>query len=187
MVFASSILFMVLVEWGLWRFGKARPRSFTLVACAVVASLAVAFIPFHGPPPDKVRFQRGSVEALEWIGQHVPADARMVASRRTAGTFDATVGRVSVTEGMTPFLRPAMLKPVVDLLIQARHFFHFPVTNRRFLVEQRVSYVLFIKGNALGSQSRLLGDPDEERLQAAPFLRLVYRGPAADVFQFTGR
>ena len=110
-------------------------------------------------------------------------DARIITSRRTAGTFEAAVGRVSITEGMTPFLRPAMLKGVVNLLLEARSFFLYPVTKRYFLKRQNVSFVVFIKGNALGSQGHLLGDADEQKLKDAPFLRLVYQNAAADVYR----
>jgi hypothetical protein len=182
-IFGSVILVLALLEWGLWAFGRFRPSLLTPVACVAVAALALTFVPLSGPPADKTSLQRGSQETLDWIRTHVPRDARILASRRTAGTFEATVGRVSITEGMTPFLRPTMLKTVVNLLLEARSFFLYPVTKRYFLKRQDVGYVVFIKGNALGSEGHLLGDADEQKLKDAPFLRLVHQDPAADVYR----
>jgi hypothetical protein len=76
-----------------------------------------------------------------------------------------------------------MLKRVVNLLLEARSFFLYPVTKRYFLKRQDVAYVVFIKGNALGSEGLLLGDADEQKLKDAPFLRLVHQDSAADVFR----
>jgi hypothetical protein len=88
---------------------------------------------------------------------------------------------------MSPFLRPAMLKSVVHRLFQARAFFHAPMEDRGYLTRQDVDYVVFIKGGTLGSQGELLGYGSNRKLERVPFLRLVYQGAAADIYEVTGR
>jgi hypothetical protein len=182
-VFAVVIMLLALLESGIWLLGRVGPRLAAPVGAALVAILAVLYIPHNTPPAERVDAQRGSLEALAWIRHNVPPHARIVTSRRTAGTFAATVGRVSVTEGMSPYLRPAMLKRVIHRLLQARAFFHAPVQDRGYLARQDVSYVVFIKGGTLGSQGALLGYPSNQKLRHVPFLRLVYQGAAADVYR----
>ena len=61
------------------------------------------------------RRRTASARSRSWTGStaHVPCDARILPDRVTLGTFVAATGRVSVVEGMGPYLRPEMLHPVL--------------------------------------------------------------------------
>ena len=56
---------------------------------------------------------RDSMAVLDWVDEHEPCGARILPDRVTLGTFAAATGRVSVVEGMGPYLRPAMLHTVL--------------------------------------------------------------------------
>jgi hypothetical protein len=185
--YAFMIVGLAVLEAGIGWLARLGPKRRDLIGLGVVAVIAFLFIPLSSPPSEKLALDRASLNEVEWIRHNVPPDARLVTNRRTAATFAATVGRVSITEGMTPYLRPAMLKPVVDLLIDVRHFFKYPKTprHRAFLEREGVSYVVFIKENVLGSDNDVpVNFPlDETALEQAPYLHLVHRGRVADIYE----
>jgi hypothetical protein len=187
--FASMILGFAVLEAGIGVLGRFGPRRRDLAGLGLVAVVAFLFIPLSGPPGEKIALDRASRDDVAWIRHNVPPHARLVTNRRTAGTFAATVGRVSITEGMTPYLRPAMLKTVVDLLIDVRHLFKYPETarHRAFLEKERVGYVVFIKENILGSDNDVpINFPlDENALEEVPYLHLVHRSRVADIYEVT--
>ena len=86
--------------------------------------------------PARTSYHSNGVRALsilDWVAAHVPCDARILPDRVTLGTFVAATGRVSVVEGMGPYLRPEMLHPVLADVLRAHRFFERPAGGRRFL------------------------------------------------------
>ena len=103
------------------------------------------------------------------------------------GTFVAATGRVSVVEGMGPYLRPEMLHPVLADVLRAHRFFERPAGGRRFLRREGVDYVIVVKGVRIGSMVGTLDSGvDPAGLAGVDFLRPVYTSPDADVYRVRG-
>src|SRR5207342_3169590 len=104
------------------------------VVAAVVAVPAVAVAATAGPARHGWEQNgRDSMAVLDWVDEHVPCGARILPDRVTLGTFAAATGRVSVVEGMGPYLRPAMLHSVLHLVLQAHGFFEHPAGGAALL------------------------------------------------------
>ena len=128
-----------------------------------------------------------ALSILDWVAAHVPCDARILPDRVTLGTFVAATGRVSVVEGMGPYLRPEMLHPVLADVLRAHRFFERPAGGRRFLRREGVDYVIVVKGVRIGSMVGTLDSGvDPAGLAGVDFLRPVYTSPDADVYRVRG-
>jgi hypothetical protein len=118
------------------------------------------------------------------VRTNTPCDARLLTNSRTVGAFQAVTGRISVTEGMGPFLRPIMLRRVINLFMDARRFFRDPSAEREFLVQRGVDYVVVSRGLAIGHPS-LVGAVNEQALESASFLEQVADTPEFTVYRVT--
>ena len=93
------------------------------------------------------------------------------------------VPSVVVTEGMAPYLRPTILGPTTQLLIDATEFFAAPARNEAFLREQGVD-VIFVSTRGLVGANGTLGD--DPQLEGLPFLNEVFSSDRATVYRVAG-
>ena len=146
-----------LAEAALGRLRAVRRWIPFVVVAAAVAVPAVAVAATVGP--GRTGWQqngRDSVAVLDWVDQHAPCGARILPDRVTLGTFAAVTGRVSVVEGMGPYLRPAMLHTVLRTVLQAHRFFEHPAGGLALLRRLGVNEVLVVKGVRIGSMVGVL-------------------------------
>lgn len=159
-----------------------------VVVAAAVAIPAVAVAATVGPARSGWR-QNGldSVAVLDWVDQHAPCGARILPDRVTLGTFAAVTGRVSVVEGMGPYLRPAMLHTVLRTVLQAHQFFEHPAGGLALLHRLGVSEVIVVKGVRIGSMVGVLEHGvDPTAFRSVPYLELVHSSPLFDVYRVRG-
>jgi hypothetical protein len=164
-----------------------RIRTWAPVAIAVACTLLAAgfLVPGARVAPSRIAVDQQLVEPFDWIRQHTPCDARILANEHTEGVFVALTGRVGVLEGMTPYLRPDILVPIVRLLLSAREFFHDPLANEAFLQQQGIDYVVLLKRGAVGYREPI-GKTDLAAIESAPFLKPVHLTPAMSIYQVVG-
>lgn len=82
--------------------------------------------------------------SLRYIAAAVttPCDSRLLVDHGTRGTFQALTGRISVIEGLVPFLRPSVVNEVLVLRADARRFMEDPDRFSAFLTEEEIDFVL---------------------------------------------
>jgi hypothetical protein len=185
---AAVVLVLVVVEPAVEWLSRLRVWAPAAIAAAVVVVPAVAVGATVGPA--RTSYHENGVRALsilDWVAAHVPCDARILPDRVTLGTFVAATGRVSVVEGMGPYLRPEMLHPVLADVLRAHRFFQRPAAGRSFLRREGVDYVIVVKGVRIGSMVGTLdAGVDPAGLAGVDFLLPVYTGPDADVYRVRG-
>jgi hypothetical protein len=159
------------------RFRNRAPAAASAVVAAVLAGACLTA--YAGQPRQA---DREALSLLSWVRVNTPCDVRLAVNTRTVGVFQATTGRVSVTEGMGPFLRPVMLKRVVPLLMDARSFFHDPSSGRDFLRRQGVDYVVVVKNLPIGFDG-VMGKTNEEAFRSDPDLELVEDRPRFTIYR----
>ena len=174
-----------------WAVGLAAPIRGWLPAalCVSAVVLTAAGAAYAGAPARHGWKQNGdrALRVTGWVDAHVPCGSRLLVDRLTLGTFAAQTGRVSVAEGMGPYLRPAELHTVLDIVLGAHAFFRDPASHRAFLRRERVDYVLVVKDVRIGSMVNTLEkDVDPARFRSVPFLRLVHGDDTMDVYRVAG-
>ncbi|HET8806182.1 MAG TPA: hypothetical protein VFM47_06920 [Gaiellales bacterium] len=156
----------------------------TVCAVAVLATAATAA--YAGAPARHGWQQNGqrAEHVTSWVDANLPCSSRLLVDRLTLGTFAAETGRVSVAEGMGPYLRPSELHTVLDLVLGAHSFFQDPSAHREFLQKQMIDYVLVLKNVRVGSMVNTLEQGvDPASFHSVPFLRLVHSDDTMDVYQ----
>jgi hypothetical protein len=123
-----------------------------------------------------------AVPLLSWVRTNTPCDARLLMNARTVGVFQATTGRTSVTEGMGPFLRPVMLRRVVRLLMKTKRFYADPASERQFLLDRDVDYVIVLRNDGLGLGG-LVGLGNVEGFRSSSAFQSVYETSDFAVFK----
>ncbi|MDQ3620274.1 MAG: hypothetical protein M3391_09130 [Actinomycetota bacterium] len=169
-----------------WIFDAGRRiRSFVpVVAGASVAIVAATLIlPGYVPPAAAEKSGFESLASIDWMRTELPCDARLLVGQRTGGTFQSLTGRTSITEGMAPYVRPDMLRDVVDLLLEARAFFRKPGEHRGLLSEREVDYVVVVKRRNAFDEGPLLRIADPEVFEGIDFLPLVHEDPVVNVYE----
>jgi hypothetical protein len=158
------------------------------VAGAVVALPAVAVAATVGPARHGWEQNgRDSIAVLDWVDEHAPCAARILPDRVTLGTFAAATGRVSVVEGMGPYLRPAMLHTVLRTVLEAHRFFEHPAAGAALLRRLGVDEVLVVKGVRIGSMVGVLeSGVDPAAFPQVPYLDLVHTSRVLDVYRVRG-
>jgi hypothetical protein len=135
-----------------WRLAGGALAAAALVAVVIVSTgdLGVAQSNIPGP----TRYLRAAVTT--------PCDSRLLVDRLTRGSFQALTGRISLTEGLAPFLRPAIVNDVLDVRRDAAAFFDDPEETSGILTEREVDYVIAEGPRALRNVPglRLVGDFD---------------------------
>jgi hypothetical protein len=177
-----------LAEAALVRLRAVRAWIPVAVIAAVVVVPAVAVAATAGPARQGWE-QNGhdSVAVLDWVDEHAPCGARILPDRVTLGTFAAATGRVSVVEGMGPYLRPEMLHTVLGLVLRAHRFFEDPAGGAAMLHRLGVDEVLVVKGVRIGSMvGTLESGVDPAAFRSVPYLRLIHSSPMLDVYQVRG-
>jgi hypothetical protein len=159
-----------------------------VVVAAAVAVPAVAVAATVGPARSGWQQNgRDSVAVLDWVDQHAPCGARILPDRVTLGTFAAVTGRVSVVEGMGPYLRPAMLHTVLRTVLLAHGFFEHPAGGAPLLRRLGVDEVIVVKGVRIGSMVGVLEDGvDPTVFRSVPYLQLVHSSPLFDAYRVRG-
>ena len=185
---AAVVLVLTALEPAVRWAGRLRAWAPAAVAVLLVALPAVAVGATVGPARSSYRTNgERSLAILDWVAEHVPCNARILPDRVTLGTFAAATGRVSVVEGMGPYLRPDMLHPVLDEVLRAHRFFQDPAAGRAFLRREGVDYVIVVKGVRIGSMVGTLDSGiDLAGFADAGFLRRVHSSPDADVYRVRG-
>ena len=165
------------------RFFVTRKRIAAAVIALAVAALAVAAaverIP-HRPLPHA----RAGRHVIERVAETVPCNTRMLVNWRTAGTWEAATGRRALTEGMAPWLRPAILQHVLPVLIGANEFFDDPQANRDYLVRERVQYLVVVEpGVWIGTHSgRVPTARDADAVATLPEVHSLVRDRWVSIF-----
>jgi hypothetical protein len=177
-----------LAEAALVRLRAVRAWIPVAVLAAVVVLPAVAVGATAGPARQGWEQNgRDSVAVLDWVDEHAPCGARILPDRVTLGTFAAATGRVSVVEGMGPYLRPEMLHTVLDLVLRAHRFFQDPAGGAAMLHRLGVDEVLVVKGVRIGSMvGTLESGVDPEAFRSLPYLRPIHSSPVLDVYRVRG-
>jgi hypothetical protein len=160
------------------REGLAR-IALPLAAGALAIAAAVAHVPERSLP----RAESG-LSVIERVAEVVPCDARMLPNARTAGSWQATIGRESIVEGMAPYLRPEVMAHVLPLLVDAREFFRRPEANRELVAREQVDYIVFVQpGPWIGTAGGIIpADGDLAAVESLPDLRPVYEDDDLSVF-----
>ena len=189
-LFDYSALPLVLLAFGLAEGGagllaRARPWAPAAAVAALVAVLALLLVPSARPSPGRVEGVTRVTGTLDWISEHTPCDARFVANVQTEGIFEAYLGRVHVLEGMTPYLRPEVLEPVVRRFLDARAFFRDPAGREGFVRDLGADYVVVFRGGGVGYPA-MIGGVNADLLDAAAFLELVHADDVARVYRVRG-
>jgi hypothetical protein len=175
---------LAIVEGALVAVGRWRSWLPAVAAAAVVVLVAVPLLVDgrpEGPNPRAVAL----IQGFDWIRANAPCDARLLADEHSEGAFEALTGRVAVLEGATPFLRPAILQPIVRLLLQARDFFHDPQAHQAFLRARAVDFVVVLSGGHVGYRETI-GTTNSAALAGLSSLERVFANSGMTIYRVTG-
>lgn len=162
---------------------RARVAAAALAFAAGALAVGGALDARSGHRPSRAAAAGAAV--IERVADVVPCDARMLANARTTGTWQATIGRRAITEGMAPFLRPAVLERVLPVLVSANQFFAEPQSNRNFLERENVEYLVVVKPRVWfgwGGSGRGPAEGDAERVASLPDVHTVARDRWVTIF-----
>lgn len=173
------------------RLGRAAEvpgrRRWVKPAAAGVLSVAIA----AALMPSSRMGSRGNGAAADlalvtWVGQHTPCEGRILADRRTLGTFEALDGRAAVLEGMGPHVRPDVLLIALSQMFRAEEFFADPSAGRAYLQENGVAYVVTTRpGHMIFGWWHVY--PSQTMVTiTAPFLKNVFQNDAGTVYEVVG-
>jgi hypothetical protein len=178
-----ALLVAVLLEGLRLVLGGSRRRAHVAVALAVGA-LAVAAAITTVPRGRALWKADNGLHVFSEVASVVPCNTRMLVNARTAGSWEAETGRLAVTEGHAPYLRPTVINRVVPVIVGANDFFRDPAAHRDYLARERVQYVVTVGKDAwIGSKGpRQPRDADAQAVGALPGLQPVLRDPLVSVF-----
>lgn len=179
------LLMLAVLEVGIRALRRVEVGTAAVIGLVVAGLMAAALLPSSKPNEQIVDTGRRAVPALQWVRDNTPCDARILPSRRTAATFMAVTGRVSITEGMAPYLRPEILLKSTRILLASRKFFQDPAAHERFVRRQGIDYVVLFTGSGLGNEV-LFGDIATEEFPTVPFLDLEFEYEDAEIYRVTG-
>jgi len=182
------LLLLGCAEFAVGLLGRVR-RWLPTAVCAGAIVLTAAGVAYAGAPARQGWRENGdrALQVTNWVDANIPCGSRLLVDRLTLGTFAAETGRVSVAEGMGPYLRPSELHTVLDIVLGAHAFFENPAAHRAFLQEHRVNYVLVLKNVRIGSMVNTLEQGvDPQAFRSVPFLHLVHSDGTMDVYSVQG-
>jgi hypothetical protein len=166
-----------------WLEGRRRPWMGPAVAVSLTIVVAAALVPAAGwLKADHLRNLQDQVELLRWVGTHVPCEGRVLADRRTLGTFQVMTGHAAVLEGMGPHVRPTVLARAIEELLRASAFFEDPRDHRRFLSERGVRAVIISQPFAEFAGWARIVKLKPDALRDVPFLHLAFRNRVGSVY-----
>lgn len=172
----------------------ARRRQCRAHAAVSVAALAIMvvsgliFIPraTWGHAADRGKLEN-QLELVRWVGDHVPCEGRILANRRTLGTFESIAGRAAVLEGMGPHIRPSVLMRAIEEIARARTFFRDPRERSGYLERRGVAAVIIATGgNPFGGYPALGGSVRARQLADLEILREAFHNPSGTVYLVDG-
>jgi hypothetical protein len=183
-VIPPALLIPALVEAAAAPF--ARRKRFVIPAVAVAIGVLAVTTAIMRTPGDRT-LERGEAgkKVFASVARYVPCDARMLANTRTAGSWEAWTGRLAVTEGMSPFLRPEVMGRILPILVGANDFFRDPQANRDYLDRQRVDYLVVVSPGiwfGWGGTGRDPQPDDAAKIAALPGVSQVYRDKRTAIF-----
>jgi len=133
---------------------RGRRHGLRRAGAAAVAVAAVALAGFTAPPGVSADEAAG-LRVMSAVERTVPCNARILVNVRTAGSFEVLARRISVDEGMAPYLRPTVLRRVLPIVLGAHRFFRDPIGNRAFIENQHVDVVVAVAGARVGGRAML--------------------------------
>ncbi len=165
---------------------RASVKVAVALAAAAVVGISAWLLPAtaNSQGIDYIGHQR--TELVNWVRTKTPCNARFLINQRTEGTFTALTGRYALLEGMGAFLRTGQLPYVVDLLLKAQKFFHFPLNDANFLRVHDISYVVVAQGFQELGYAAPIGPANIRQLNATPFLQLVFSTRTIRVYKVVG-
>ncbi len=182
-----ALLVLVVAEALAVRAARLHP---VLAAAMVGIGVAVLLGSSIHTPATLKRWQGAATTAsvtrnvFDLVSARVPCDARILPNFRSEGVFEAVTGRRSVMEGMSPYLRPAMLDRVLGLVKKTRTFFHDPNADRAFVKAEHVDYVMVIPQDMVIGED---GIPYRRLpLPPVPWLHLVGTASGARLYAVAG-
>ncbi len=165
---------------------RSGARVATAAAVALVVILSAWLLPSTSVSRSAGFTGSQRTRLVDWVRTSTPCDARFLINQRTEGTFTALTGRYALLEGMGAFLRTKQLPYVVQLLLKAQKFFHFPMSDAEFLRRYDISYVVVARGYQELGYAAPIGPPNFRQLSASPFLQLVYSTRTILVYKVVG-
>ena len=166
---------------------RRRASLVSIVVAATVVALTVAALPRIVTRVGSDEPWASQLALVEWVGRHVPCEGRVLADRRTLGTFEAIAGRAGVLEGMGPHIRPAVLELAIREIFRARTFFDDPDAGLPFLRERGVAAIVVTRPSP---RPGFIGYPIARvrpgRLDRVPYLRPGFRNAAGTVYLVEG-
>jgi hypothetical protein len=159
-----------------------RREVLAAISIALVLAAGIWLLPKErvGSSPPAARAP--GVKLMSWLRNETPCGSRVVTNRRTLGAFEALTGRVNVSEGMGPFLRPDMLGDLVETMDDIHRLYADPSGNVDVLDRHGIDYVIAIDGGGYGYP---VGMPRAHfaELQQSDVLELVESGRRYQVFE----
>ena len=135
------------------------------LAILTIGAAAPAPVAAPGDEPDEPALSAAGYEAMRWVDENLPPDARLLANAYTDGSILAVARRPGILDGRAVYLENAgFLAELTSLVLGARVFFADPdgEAAARYIDAERVSHVLVAtvgpNGNDLGGY--LLFDTD---------------------------
>lgn len=129
---------LALLEVAAARLAARWAHAVRAIVIAAVLALAVGAVGALGPAPKAPARSFGYVQAAV----QTPCDSRLLVDRITRGTFQALSGRISVTEGLVPFLRPTIVNDVLELRASTERFFLDPSQSSGILADEEIDFVV---------------------------------------------
>ncbi len=178
------------LRWLGRRAGGDGPRTWIPPVVAGVMAVAIAVVLLPSTRAPGIRLRAGpNLELVNWVGQHDPCQGYILTDRRTLASFEATVGRAAVLEGMGPHVRPDVLELAIGEMFRAGDFFRDPENGLSYLRARGVAYVVttneFVLVHSLGGWRRV-GPSDPLQLAKVPFLQAVFANNAGTVYRVAG-
>jgi len=180
--FPLILMALALVEAAVRALGRRLGWNPALIGAGLVVFVAAFLIPTARAPTAGAAQGIRRLDAVQWIREHAPCDARILLDQRTTGIFEAETGRQGLLEGMAPYLRPTMLHKVVGLLMDGRAFFRDPAGQQSFLINHGVDYVVLLRGDTLGYRG-VIGGYDPRAVANLPSVQLVHSGPTSSIYR----
>jgi hypothetical protein len=178
-----ALLVAVVLEGLRLRLAGSRRRVHAAIAIGVGAVAVVAAVTTV-PRNRALSKADNGLQVISRVASVVPCGTRMLVNARTAGSWEATTGRLAVTEGHAPYLRPTVINRVVPVIVGANDFFRDPAAHRDYLERERIEYVVTVNKNAwIGSKGpRQPRAEDPDTVAALSGLQTVLRDPLVSVF-----
>jgi hypothetical protein len=132
------LVVLALAELGLTRLEASSTRAAAAlgVSAVLAAALSIGIVGTTGRNMKRT-------DPFLAAAATTPCDSRLLVGRqRTRGSFQALTGRISITEGLEPFLRPSIVNSVVSVRGAARRFLQEPNESSNVLRQYEVDYVL---------------------------------------------